>query len=161
MQDYRLDERPPDVNLVPDIYGALIDHTGPQMDNEREMLLTATPGQRALYTLAQADGEVNNGGFYQYFGNSGGWMIYLAIGGAELIGATAHVEILREAASVFPDGQVPEDRQERNDVLDSLSDELAEDSLGTLDDRWYAADQELDARLRVYVAAHPEEFFKT
>lgn len=161
MQDYRLSERPPELNLIPDIWGSLMDHTGPNMRDEREMVLTATPGQRALYALAQADGEINNGGFYQYFGNSGGWMIYLAIGGAELIGATTHAEILREAASIFPDGQVPEDRQERNDALDSVPEEAGGETLGGLDDRWYSAEEELDTSLRAYVAAHPEEFFKT
>src|SRR4029453_3322319 len=107
------------------------------------------------------DGEVNNGGFAQFFTNATGGLIGEAIAGAERTGLHTHSAILCEAANVFPGGKVPEDFDERNDVWDSFPERKLEDELNPLDDRWYAAEDEFLPRLERYVLRdHPEEFFR-
>jgi Domain of unknown function (DUF4375) len=132
---------------------------GEDLPDENEVLDKATPGQRAIYSLVVADGEVNNGGFAQFFSNSSGALTCEAVNGAELIRATEQREILLEAAALFPDGAVPVDRDERNKELDELLSE-AERTLSSLDGRWYEADRELERRLVAYVEEHPDEFFR-
>jgi hypothetical protein len=66
---------------------------------------------------------------------------------------------LKEATAVFPESCVPENRQERWDALDTLSDEQL-GQLSALDDRWFAHDRELQRRMVAYVQANPKQFFR-
>lgn len=128
--------------------------------NWRTVLRAATPGQRAVYALDYTTLEVNNGGWHQFFWNSSGALTDEAIQGAALIGAREHAAILREAAAVYPRGEVPEDRAKRQQILESLSDAETEEVFGPLEDRWYARDRELQRLMVAYIEAHPDEFFR-
>jgi len=132
---------------------------GTDFERESEVLASATPGQSAVWALWETDGEVNNGGFEQFFFNSAGALIDEAIQGADPIGASANAEILREAAEVFSDGDVPESREARWRILDSMSEEQYE-QLSDLDGRWYDRDRLLERRMLAYVKSHPSEFFR-
>jgi Domain of unknown function (DUF4375) len=153
--------RPParGFNLLLAIVEGLGVHMGPDYEREAEVLAKASPGQSAVYALWITDGEVNNGGFEQFFFNSSGAVMDEAIEGAELIGAATNAAILREAADVFSDGDVPENRDARSRILDALSEGEYEE-LGDLADRWYDHDRQLERRMVAYVRAHPEEFFR-
>ena len=63
------------------------------------------------------EGEVNNGGFHQYFYNSAGDRTAETIQALEIIGALAMADIVKRAAQKFPYGMPPKDRFERQDVL--------------------------------------------
>jgi hypothetical protein len=141
------------------IFDRLFAYAGDTLEGEYEMFAAATRGQRAVYALWIVDGEVNNGGFEQFFFNSSGSVMDEAIDGAELIGASANARILEEAAEVFSDGDVPEDREARWRILDALPDDKLGE-LGELDDRWFSHDRELNRKLVAYVEANPEEFFR-
>ena len=149
-----------DPELLFAIQDGLLRRMDDDLSNEEEVLASASAGQRAVYALVATDGEVNNGGFEQYFFNSTGGLMDEAIDGARLVGAGKHEQILREAAAVFPGAEVPNDHRRRQEVFDSIPAEEAEPALGNLADRWYAAENELDRRLRAYVEAHPGEFFR-
>jgi hypothetical protein len=147
------------VDLLHAIVTGLESQMGEDLAQEAEVLDDATRGQAAIYALWVVDGEVNNGGFEQFFFNSSGALMDEAIAGADLVGARAQGRILRQAASVYPGGDVPEDREERDRILQSLA-ASAERTLGSLDGRWYAGDRELERRMVAYVEAHPDEFFR-
>jgi hypothetical protein len=49
-------------DVVAQIYDKLLDHLDEYLENEAEVLASATPGQRAIYALLATDGEDNNGG---------------------------------------------------------------------------------------------------
>jgi hypothetical protein len=127
---------------------------------EEQVLAAATRGQRAVYVLEDVDGEIGNGGFDQLFWNSTGDFTRDAIAAARLVGARPQERLLRRAASIFPGGLPPRDRSRRQDQLDALPAARTEAFLGTLDDRWYAADRVLAARLDAYVRAHPRDFVR-
>jgi Domain of unknown function (DUF4375) len=103
-----------DENVVARTYDAIVDQLDEYGENEADVLAAATTGQRAIYALLTTDGEVNNGGFAQFFTNATGSLIGEAIAGAERVGLPTHVEILRQAANIFPSGNVPVDFDERN-----------------------------------------------
>ncbi len=63
------------------------------------------------------EGEVNNGGFHQYFYNSAGDRAAEAIQALEIVGAFAMADILKRAAQKFPCGMPPKNRFERQDIL--------------------------------------------
>jgi hypothetical protein len=132
---------------------------GADYEREWEVLSRSTRGQSAVYALVLTDGEVNNGGFDQFFFNSSGSVMDEAIDGATLIRASANAGILEEAAEVFSDGDVPEEREARWRILDAMSEDEHE-HLSDLDGRWYAHDRELNRKLVAYVKANPEEFFR-
>lgn len=63
------------------------------------------------------EGEVNNGGFHQYFYNSAGDMTPEAIRALEIVGAFKMADIVKKAAQMFPSGMPPKDRFDRQAVL--------------------------------------------
>ena len=157
--DFRVSkQRLNDPNLVFDVYGRMIDRLDAFGTNEGEILSAAARGQRVLYILNSVEGEINNGGFHQLFWNATGEFVDEAIAYAGELGATRERELLRDAASIFPDG-VPEDPDERQEVLESLPKELSEDRLDAISSRWYAQELSFEPYLRKYIRAHPDEFF--
>lgn len=125
-----------------------------------ERLYELTPGQRAVYALDWIRKEVANGGFDQLFGNSTGSLTPEAMGGAAYIGANDYEDILRRAAAIFPNGEVPRDRDERTDLIDL--DEHG-DLLEQLDQEFFALlgdpDRNLTYLMAVFMATHKDEFF--
>lgn len=148
-----------DRSLISDIYGLMIARLGAHAENEREILVQATPGQRLLYILLSVEGEINNGGFDQLFRNSAGEFMDDAIRYADQLGAMREAELLQQAAAIFPSG-VPQDRDTRQDQLDALPAELGRDRLKRLDSAWFRDLLAFEPHLRTYIDAHPEEFFR-
>lgn len=68
-------------------------------------------------------GEVMNGGFDQFFGNSSGDLATYALSGLEAAGATDTHAILTEAMSLIPNGWC-EDRSERCRRMADVSEHL-------------------------------------
>lgn len=84
--------------------------------------------QKCIVTelIDELEAEVNNGGFHQYFSNSSGNNAEMALSSLEAVGAEKMATILRKAIAKFPSGIVPEDRDEREKMLD----EIAPDCIG-------------------------------
>jgi Domain of unknown function (DUF4375) len=93
----------------------------PYEPDPRLRLLTA--GQRALYALHWMRSEVDNGGFHQYLYNPTGMLANDALRGAELIGAAEFAQLFRDVRSLFSTEAFVEDRDQRVQLLEGLSDE--------------------------------------
>lgn len=85
-----------------------------------------TSVQMALWAIANADGQICNGGFSQFFYNSYGELAHEALAGFELLGLPQYADILREAYAVFPGQSIPKDREERVAILEALT--MADDA---------------------------------
>ncbi len=70
-----------------------------------------------LSLIDALEGEVNNGGFHQYFYNSAGDRTAETIQALEIIGALAMADIVKRAAQKFPNGMPPMNRSDRQNVL--------------------------------------------
>ena len=82
--------------------------------------------ERIFYITQTLEMEVNNGGFSQFFYNSGGNFSNELVGAFTAIGANATAAICQKAISAFG-CDIPVDRDEREDMLDELgSDEIDE-----------------------------------
>ncbi|MGA3195898.1 MAG: DMP19 family protein [Terriglobales bacterium] len=73
--------------------------------------------QEVTDLIDAVEGEVNNGGFHQFFYNNAGNNTMETIQALETIGATKMADIVRRAAAMFPSGMPPKDRFARQDVL--------------------------------------------
>jgi len=73
--------------------------------------------QRVVELIGALEGEVNNGGFHQFFYNNAGDDTAETIKALEAIGAAKMADIVKRAASMFPGGMPPKDRFPRQDIL--------------------------------------------
>jgi len=96
------------------------------------------------------EGEVNNGGFDQFFYNTAGNETTESIQALETIGASKVADILKRAASRFPGGMPPKDRGERQDLLiESVSPDST--AFDDLDQEFYAGSEDLKGLLEEYM----------
>lgn len=116
-------------------------------------LKSFSAAQRAAFAMVWLDGEVNNGGFDQFFFNSTGIVWKDALAGYRLFGLTRCAEIMKHALSKWG-GTVPFDRAKRQTLL------LEQDSLEFDEDdtNYYHLEEDIDEAIVNYAAAHPEEF---
>ena len=94
--------------------------------NYGEDMFVLSEAERIFYITQTLEMEVNNGGFSQFFYNSGGNFSNELVGAFTAIGANATAAICQKAISAFG-CDIPVDRDEREDMLDELgSDEIDE-----------------------------------
>ena len=116
-----------------------------------------TKPERVLYVVYELEGEVNNGGFVQYFRNSSGNQANELVDAFNEIGAPQTAAICEKALSVFG-GHVPEDWDERNEVFDALDGDLVDEILSECDDAFYDYEENLTELCYAYIMEHKDQF---
>lgn len=111
-----------------------------------------TEVEQRLYLIEELAGEVNNGGFDQYFINSAGDCAARTLAAARIIDERLGA-LVEEALSKFPGGAPDEDRAKRNAQMRSIPDESH--AWSRLDQAFYELDM-LDIEAR-YIRAHVAE----
>ena len=106
------------------------------------------------------EGEVNNGGFSEYFWNSSGFTANFAPGALRRIGAIKCADIVERALQVVSPEPLPDDDDLRSSLVDNLDDE-ANTRLEALDSEFFAYPDNLTTLLFDFVCSHPEEFGPT
>ena len=110
--------------------------------------------ERVFYVTQILEQEVNNGGFSQFFFNSSGDFSNELVDAFTKIGALKTVEICKKALAVF-NGNVPTDRDEREELLDSLD---CDDVLSECDDEFYEYEDNLEELNYTYIIEHRSSF---
>lgn len=87
--------------------------------------------------------EINNGGFNQGFYNSSGDHAHETIAALDEIGAVKISVIVKQAISIWPQGNVPKDRSVRQDILLEIEDS-ANSNWAKLDNLFYTDGDYLD-----------------
>jgi hypothetical protein len=105
--------------------------------------------ERIVRLIETFDGEVNNGGFDQFFHNSAGNETAEMIQALEIIGATKVASILKRAAKKFPGGMPPKERTTREDLLQSISPNTQ--AFSDLDKEFYSSPEDLAGLLEKYM----------
>jgi hypothetical protein len=117
-------------------------------------------GQRALYMLFEVDGDVQNGGFSQFYFNSGGSFAEDVPAAARAIGADRYARLAEAANRVLMGGRtfaVPREQPPREARLEGLP----EEAFARVEDAWSnppAGEPDLDVLAARYVRAHPHMF---
>ena len=94
--------------------------------------------------------EVNNGGFDQFFFNSASDRTSEIIHALNAIGAQRTATILEDAASKFPGGVPPADRNERQNLIAKISPNS--DAFETQDERFLQYKDDLTELVNAYVS---------
>ena len=116
-----------------------------------------TDSEKVFYCVWVLEGQVNNGGFDQYFFNTRGEYSVEAVDAFEKIGAGKTAEIIGRANSIFENGRATKDRTARKEDLDALP-ESAQEALRGLDDEFYKCDEDFDKLLYEFVVKHEAGF---
>jgi hypothetical protein len=101
--------------------------------------------------------EVNNGGFNQFYYNSSGDYANEVLESLKSIGDEKTVQIIQEANERFPDKNVPKDREERQEILEKIEDEV-NGTWENLDQRFCEYEEDLNALNMAYIKKHKEHF---
>lgn len=113
--------------------------------------------QRVFRAVSGLDGEVNNGGFAQYFVNSGGEHWEDARRGLRAIGCPGRLATLETVLKAFGRGGPARDGEARHRQLAAFN-EQQDAVLSAGDTAWGESPEPLDAALMRYVADHAESF---
>lgn len=110
--------------------------------------------EQHYYAVNVLQGEVYNGGFDQYFGNSSGDHYASACAGLRELGALQTLALLEEAKGLLFGAQaVPAEQGERQLRMPTYADEpdlACEAALDALDTRFYLDPDQLEERLVAY-----------
>lgn len=110
--------------------------------------------ERIFYIAQILEQEINNGGFSQFFYNSSGDFSNEIVDAFTKIGAHKTAEICKKALAVF-NGKVPTDREERQNLLESLA---CEDIFDECDNAFYDYEDDLEALNYAYIMKHRKFF---
>ena len=119
-------------------------------------LTALSPAERVFYLTQTCEEEVNNGGFDQLFFNAGFDLRELPET-FRAIGAPKTAAICAKALAALG-GEVPEDREERREVLTSQEGEERTAALEACGEAFLRYEEDLAALNAAYVRAHREDF---
>ena len=132
---------------------------GDDYENEYQNFLKLTKGQQAIYSTWILEGEVNNGGFNQFYFNSSGQYAAKSVEGLQEIGALKYMKLVKEANRIYVANR---DKLEKFDdgTLEGFSESYKNNPLNPLDNQFYELDKvESLSELRIdYIRKHVEEF---
>lgn len=129
-------------------------------ENAREALEEFPVGLRAIYLTCDVEGEVNNGGFNQYYWNKSGEFANEAVEAFEFFSATKHAALMREANQVHAQEAAEIQRFKDRNTLEAFSESYKVTKLGPLDDRFYKLDEDLSKLRIAKIRSSPELFSK-
>ncbi len=124
----------------PEVFDALCWHLGRKATAKGKSSLT--PTELKLLAVCDLDGEVNNGGFDQYFSNSAGDDAADALVVLKDMGAVKTAALLAKAMAVFPSSKPPADRFKRQEVMEKIQDR-SEAVWDKCDDAYYKLGENL------------------
>jgi hypothetical protein len=120
-------------------------------------MVKLTEPQKQFYYNQCLEREINNGGFNQYFINSSGDFAHQTIQSLTAIGATTTADILQKAIDQFPDKKVPQDRDERIELVEQIE-ETANEVWEELDGKFFEYADDLNTLNLNFIRQHKADF---
>ena len=131
-----------ELNDTNDFVIALMEHLETKTQYGDDMSGLSKP-ERIIYITQTLEMEVNNGGFSQFFYNSGGGFSNELVEAFTAIGAVATAAICQKAIDAF-DCKIPVDRDEREEMLDELESDELDEILEECDNAFYDYEDNLN-----------------
>lgn len=122
-----------------------------------EDMSVLSDAERIFYITQSLEMEVNNGGFSQFFYNSGGDFSYELVGAFTAIGANTTADICQKAIDAF-DREIPVDRNEREEMLDEMESDELDAALEECDDAFLAYEDNLNELNYIFAMKNKEQF---
>ena len=115
-------------------------------------------GIRAAYLSSVVEGQVNNGGFNQYYFNTDGLFATDAVAAFEYFGASQLADLMREANAVRAEEAQHMRQFKDRATLEAFSESYQHTKLAPLDDRFYELTEEFAALRLARMRQRPEDF---
>lgn len=124
---------------------------------DRQAMWSLSEPRRTAMVVDMLMGEVNNGGFEQYYDNTSGNGAAIAPDCLRRIGMPELAKVLERGNALFPDGPSM-DRDEREEQIMKLGEKLSQ-HFAELDDAYFELSEPLNCRNVRYILEHQSEFF--
>ena len=121
-----------------------------------ETLKPYTIEQRYLLAMHWLGAEVANGGFQQFLGNSTAIVWEDAYKGCQAVGSENLAYLIEELIKIYG-RDIPFDREERANILESFSGEILKE-IDTLTDLYYEIEETEWRKVTLWVKANSEKF---
>ncbi|NER18866.1 DMP19 family protein [Spongiivirga citrea] len=141
------------------IFDNIYEIIGNDYKNELANVEKLSKGQQSFWSTWIIEGEVNNGGFNQFYFNSSGQYWKMAESGFKVIGAEKYADLTQRANKIYEENK--ERLAEFDDgTLESFSESYKDNPLNKLDDEFYdLGDIESIRELRIkYIRENKKEF---
>lgn len=112
--------------------------------------------EKNILYIEMLEGQVNNGGFDQYFFNSSGEYAHETLIALKEIKALLMADILDRAISVFPALPIPKDTEQRREYMKDIPESISE-TWEKLDDEFYKYSENLAGLVINYVKTNKRE----
>ncbi|NTW72827.1 MAG: DMP19 family protein [Eubacteriaceae bacterium] len=137
-------------DLIVDISEILL----PIFDNDPDDLSNE---ELNIILIENLEREVNNGGFNSFFWNTWGDMTEETMAALIEVGSVTFRELLDQAIQQFPDGYVPADTEERQNIIEEIEED-AEEVWNDLDDEFYEYNEDLYGLMIDYIKRNIDKF---
>lgn len=127
-------------------------------DKESEILLSRrfSPGQKALYFFWYLDGEVNNGGFIQFYWNNNRKYLPPILAGLKLIGDKEMITLVEKADKVYLANEAKFEGEDTQENFEKLYNDVTE--FEELDTMFYDLHENTMDLIENYARQHIAEF---
>ncbi|MDO8941797.1 MAG: DUF4375 domain-containing protein, partial [Desulfobacterales bacterium] len=112
----------------------------------------------AVYFVSNMDVEVNNGGFYQFFYNSGRGAVTLAREGAELMGLPALSAVVSQALQIEETERSKMAKLKENGTLEAFFESYNDISFDPADDEFMNLKIDFKKVIASWIRSHGELF---
>jgi hypothetical protein len=153
------------VASIPDdeLEQAILDHVldvklGRNFKHADEIIPNLSPGLRMVYATWVLEGEVNNGGFNQFFWNNSEKLAAHAVAGFRLLGANGLAAVVERAIAIFSSEEPVQRKFKEQRTLEAFSESYKHTRLSDLDKEFYALAESLSPIRISYIRSHPGEF---
>lgn len=142
----------PEENLLDIIYDYVAFNVSGKYGVEEEKVLIKIPEvYRIVYMIRVYEGEINNGGFDQYFYNSTGYFIFDTIKYLEKIGARGNLEITKKALALVNSNNLTIEQFKSEQIDREIDYDDVSEQLNELDNEFYEYPDNLEGLLIKYI----------
>ena len=127
------------------------------ISNHGQEIDRLTESQKIVLIVENLEREINNGGFNQFFFNSGGQFAHETITALRTIKAFKTADIVSKSISAWPNQKVPKDWSERQELVDEISDQ-ADIVWNECDKEFYKYQDNIVKLLLAYVKSNKSDF---
>lgn len=146
-----------------DLVLAIMDNMWVKMDkkmgNEFNIVSSLSEGRRAIFSTYLVEGEVNNGGFNQFYFNSSGQFAEMAEEGFACIGAREFAELMGRVNATYI-REYDEITKDQDGTLEGFSKSYEDNPLSEYDDEFYRLNESasLDTLQVKFIRENREQF---
>lgn len=149
----------PDEDLPQVIIDNLVAKLPSDYSEYNDIILAWNKSRQAFYFIWVLEGEVNNGGYNQFYFNSHGQYNDFLVPALKLIGARKYADLTAFANNTF-EYKFSKISEHWDGTLEGFSRSYENNPLSTFDDRFYDLEKEenLQKLLVTYIRTHKQDF---